>query len=118
VLWDGYPTSGGARFDSRLFNISTIYQIPQTGNTTAVQSSESNDMKKLGLGLGLGLGVPLLFLIGLIVGWWLRPKLKAPGEAIERTEGTKTLEQGSSVLTCAELPDQVQPHELQADAAT
>jgi hypothetical protein len=52
-----------------MFNISTTYQVPQTGNTTASPSSENNGMKKLGLGLGLGLGIPLLFFIGVIVGW-------------------------------------------------
>jgi hypothetical protein len=73
-------------------------------------------MKKLGLGLGLGLGIPLLSLIGVIVGWWLRSKLKESGEAIRGTEGTRTLKLGSSALTCSNLPDQFQRHELGGDA--
>jgi hypothetical protein len=73
-------------------------------------------MEKLGLGLGLGLGIPLLFLIGVIVGWWLRSKHKASGEAIRGTEGTRSLKSGSSAPTCSDLPDQVQRHELRGDA--
>ena len=73
------------------------------GNTTNILSSENNEMRELGLGLGLGLGIPLLFLIGVVVGWWLRSKLKLSEGAIKKT---RTLEPGSLAPTCSELPDQ------------